>query len=89
MPSIVLENVSKFYKTEGHIEAAVRDVDLTINQGEFVFIVGSSGSGKSTLLQLMSGEIKPNRGKVYLNDHELQKLLRWRRSGVSLLFGRV
>ncbi|MBR3704512.1 MAG: ATP-binding cassette domain-containing protein [Oscillospiraceae bacterium] len=89
MPTIVLENVSKFYKTEGHIEAAVRDVDLTIHQGEFVFIVGSSGSGKSTVLQLMSGEIKPNRGKVYLNDHELQKLLRWRRSGVSLLFGRV
>ena len=89
MPTIILENVSKFYKTEGRIEAAVRDVDLTINQGEFVFVVGSSGSGKSTLLQLMSGEIKPERGKIYLNDHELQKLLRWKRSSVSLLFGRV
>ena len=89
MPKIVLENVSKFYKTDGRIEAAVRDVNLTINQGEFVFIVGSSGSGKSTLLQLMSGEIKPERGKVYLNDHELQKLLRWKRTSVSLLFGQV
>ena len=89
MPTIVLENVSKFYKTDGQIEAAVRDVDLTIRQGEFVFIVGSSGSGKSTVLQLMSGEIKPNRGKVYLNDHELQKLLRFKRGSVSLLFGRV
>lgn len=89
MPTITLENVSKFYKTEGRIEAAVRDIDLTVNQGEFVFIVGSSGSGKSTLLQLMSGEIKPERGKVYLNDHELQKMMRWKRSSVSLLFGRV
>ena len=89
MPAIMLENVSKFYKTEGRIEAAVRDVDLTINQGEFVFVVGSSGSGKSTLLQLMSGEIKPERGKVYLGDHELQRLLRWKRTSVSLLFGQV
>ena len=89
MPTIVLDNVSKFYKTDGRIEAAVRDVNLTINQGEFVFIVGSSGSGKSTMLQLMSGEIKPERGKVYLNDHELQRLVRWKRSTVSLLFGRV
>lgn len=89
MPTIELKDVSKFYKNDGRIEAAVRDVNLTVKQGEFVFVVGSSGAGKSTLLQLMSGEIKPERGKVYLSDHELQKLLRWRRTGVSLMFGRV
>lgn len=89
MPAIELDNVSKFYKTDGRIEAAVRDVSLKIEQGEFVFIVGSSGSGKSTLLQIMSGEIKPERGKVYLGDHELQRLLRWQRNNVSLLLGQV
>ena len=89
MPAIELDNVSKFYKTDGRIEAAVRDVSLTINQGEFVFLVGSSGSGKSTLMQIMSGEVKPERGKVYLDGHELHRLLRWQRNSVSLLFGQV
>ena len=89
MPTITLENVSKFYKNDHRIEAAVRDVDLTINQGEFVFVVGSSGSGKSTLLQLMSGDVRPERGTVYLNDHDIRKLRRWRRNDVSLVFGQV
>ena len=89
MPTITLENVSKFYKNEYGIEAAVREADLTIRQGEFVFVVGSRGSGKSSLLQLICGEIRPDRGKVYLNDQNMNKLMRWKRSSASLLFGRV
>ena len=60
MPTITLENVSKYYKNSrrsgagNRYEVGVENVNLTIGQGEFVFITGSSGAGKSTLLDLIS-----------------------------------
>ena len=48
-----------------HTDMGVEEVNLTIRQGEFVFVVGASGSGKSTLLRLITGEIRPNEGRVY------------------------
>lgn len=80
MPNIRLEHVAKLYKGNGRSMAAVLDVSLQIQQGEFVFFVGSRGAGKSTLLQLISGEIAPDRGTVFLdstnlaNSNWLQKL---------------
>ena len=53
MPEIRLENVSKRYTRDKRTQYAVRDVSLTVEQGEFVFLIGSSGAGKSTLLKLM------------------------------------
>ena len=53
MPEIRLENVSKRYKAEGRTQYAVREVSLKIEQGEFVFLIGSSGAGKSTILRLI------------------------------------
>ena len=62
MPEIRLENVSKRYTRDKRTQYAVRDVSLTVEQGEFVFLIGSSGAGKSTLLKLMGGEISPDAG---------------------------
>ena len=65
MPVISLEKVSKRYKTEDkRIQYAVQQLSLAVEQGEFVFLIGSSGAGKSTLLKLISGEISPDEGSV-------------------------
>ena len=68
MPQIRLEQVSKYYQQEKKAVPAVREIDLTIEQQEFVFVTGSSGAGKSTLLKLIAGEITPTAGAVYLDN---------------------
>lgn len=55
---------------------AVSDVNLTIKQGEFVFVIGSSGAGKSTLLKLMSGELSPTYGTVSINRLKITRMSR-------------
>lgn len=95
MATIRLENAAKYYKTDRwhglrrHYEMGVKDVNLTIEQGEFVFVIGSSGAGKSTLLNLISGKLKPDRGTVFLDDVNLTKLVRWSNNRAALIFGRV
>lgn len=75
MAEIRLENVSKRYIEDKRTMYAVREVNLTITQGEFVFLIGSSGAGKSTLLQLIGAEISPDEGAVYLNDVNMARLI--------------
>jgi cell division transport system ATP-binding protein len=91
MPKITLENVTKLYrdKTERRKVVGIEDVDLTIQQGEFVFVIGSSGAGKSTLLELMTGHIRPDGGRVCIGDRDLQRLLRWSGNQAARLFGQV
>lgn len=91
VPIITLKNVSKYYKEKGdrRLEVAVEDVNLVIQQGEFVFLTGSSGAGKSTLLGLMSGQLKPNYGQVFLDQQDLSKVPRRRRHQIALKFGMV
>lgn len=90
MPKITLEKATKYYRAERRrIEVGVQDVDLTIEQGEFVFVIGSSGAGKSTLLNLISGMTKPSSGKVYIGDKDLTWMMRWSKNRAALLFGKV
>lgn len=72
-PIILLENVSKSY-TAG--VPALNGVNLHINKGEFVFVVGDSGSGKSTLIKLLLRELLPTSGRIYVNGTDVVRLKR-------------
>jgi cell division transport system ATP-binding protein len=73
---IRLEHVSKKYPTSPR--PALDDVDVEIDKGEFVFLVGSSGSGKSTFLRLLLREDTPTAGKVHVAGKELSRLSSWK-----------
>lgn len=89
MPELRLEHVSKHYKVERRTHYAVRDISLTIGQGEFVFVIGSSGAGKSTLLRLMGNEISPDQGTVYLDNRSMAMMIGPLRAVTARRFGIV
>ncbi len=68
MGILKLENVSKSFGTGSTQTEVLRSVDLSLQEGEFVAIVGFSGSGKSTLVNLLAGLLKPDRGEVRFKD---------------------
>ncbi len=73
---IRLEKVSKSYPTS--TRPALDGVDVDIEKGEFVFLVGSSGSGKSTFLRLLLKEEVPTAGKVHVAGKDLARLSNWK-----------
>jgi ABC-type lipoprotein export system ATPase subunit len=70
---IELKSLSKSYKVSGTIIKAVQPLDLMIQKGEFVSVVGHSGSGKSTLLSLIGGIARPDTGHVIIDNTDIRE----------------
>jgi ABC-type lipoprotein export system ATPase subunit len=90
-PIIDMQDVHKYYKTAIGDYHALNSIDLQINAGEFVSIIGKSGSGKSTLLNMITGIDRPTSGEVYVNGtavHELNenRMARWRGKNLGIVF---
>ena len=84
-------NLSKTYGKGSTLVKALDDVSFTVEEGEFVAIVGASGSGKSTLLHLLGGVDKPSSGKVIVDGEDIYKLSEnnlaiFRRRQVGLIY---
>ena len=85
MKAIRTEKLTKTYgKARG-----ISGLDLEVEQGEFVFLVGSRGAGSSTLLNLISGALQPDGGAVYLDQVNLAKLSRRQEKKLPYIFGKV
>ncbi len=69
-----VKNLTKIYGKGETRVVALDDVSFSVNQGEFVAIVGASGSGKSTLLHLIGGVDRPTRGKVFINGEDIYQM---------------
>jgi energy-coupling factor transport system ATP-binding protein len=70
MSEVVLSTENLFYKYPTRSDFALLDVNLQINKGEFVAIIGQNGSGKTTLVKHFNGLLKPTRGKVIVEERE-------------------
>jgi cell division transport system ATP-binding protein len=76
-PVITFDHVTKIYPAQPN-KPALEDITLQIFAGEFLFLVGHSGSGKSTFIKLLTREIKPTQGHIYIADEDLGSMRNWR-----------
>jgi ABC-type lipoprotein export system ATPase subunit len=88
---IELRQVVKAYKTDAGDFLALKGVNLTIDRGEFVGIIGKSGSGKSTLINMLTGIDRPTSGEIYINQtaiHQFDEgqMARWRGRNQGVIF---
>ena len=91
MSLLKLDNLCKFYGEDETLVKAVDSVTLTVEEGEFIAILGASGSGKSTLLHMIGGVDEPTIGHVYLNGEDIyalndSKQSKLRRESISIVY---
>lgn len=79
-----LEKVTKFYGTKRMLFCGISDINLCVNEGEAIAIVGASGTGKSTLLNVMSTIDSPTEGDIWLDDINLTRLSNNKKSKIRL-----
>ena len=73
-PFIVCDNLVKIFNVAEHDVVALQGLDMVVNPGELMGVVGVSGSGKSTLMNILGGLIRPTAGRVWVNGRDLLKL---------------
>ena len=91
MVIIRTEKLSKIYGKKDNKVIALDNVDIEVNKGEFVAVVGASGSGKSTLLHQIGGVDRPTSGKVIIDNEDIYKLKEanlavFRRRNIGFMF---
>ena len=72
---IIFDHVNKWY---GEDCIALENVSFSIEKGEFVFVIGKSGAGKSTLLKMLSRQISPDSGKIWIQGEEISSMTKSR-----------
>jgi len=91
MAQIELRNIGKTYVTGKMSFQALKGIDLSIDEGDMVAIVGPSGSGKSTILNMITGIDRPTKGSVLIDGNKLEgmkedRLARWRGKNIGIVF---
>lgn len=91
MEILKVEHLSKIYGKDENQVVALNDVSFSVQEGEFVAIIGPSGSGKSTLLHILGGVDRPTSGKVFMNGQDVyqqkeEQLAIFRRRQVGLIY---
>ncbi|MDV9722397.1 ABC transporter ATP-binding protein [Clostridioides difficile] len=91
MTILKTKNLTKMYGLKENNLIVLKDINISINKGEFISIIGPSGSGKSTLLHLLGGLDRPSRGEIIVNGVDInsfsdKKLAEYRRTEIGFVF---